>query len=501
VIRPHPAAVLLSFAAATSGLTAQGAMPPAGLVPLEAVPRYAAAAPAIAPVLEEAPRKDRPYRFAVAVPLGLSLAAGQWELADAATAVWRLRVTIPGARSLSLRLFPLVLPQGGSVRLYDPALQEGTDRPYTPADARRRGAWTPMVHGDEVVVEARVPAGTESQLQLGIADAYYGYRDWRKAAVPPKNGGDAGSCNVNVACPAGSAWTTEARSVALITIANQYVCSGQLLNNVRQDRAPLFITADHCGIGTADTDVGDASSVNFYFAYQAAACGAPPAPRPPVADVQGATFLADDVQADFTLLRLNLTGSNHLPPDVYFAGWSAMGQGSASGAALHHPSGDEKKISVYSTALSQAAADIGAACPIDSWQVQWSAGTTEPGSSGGGLWNAAHRLIGVLSGGNASCQNIGGADYFARLDRAWTANPNRDGQLKVHLDPDSTCIAEINGLDPQANPSAAPVSTGPTRCEGQSSACGRSGGGGGGGAMMPWLVLGLLAARAAKRRR
>jgi lysyl endopeptidase len=474
--------------------------PAAGLAPLEALPLHVVPAPAIPKTLTEPPRKDRPYRFAIGLPADLSLADGTWEQADATTSVWRLRLAAPGAQSLSLRLAPLVVPAGGSVTLYDPARQ-AAPRPYTAADNPRLGthapAWTPMVPGDALVLEARVPTGTESALKLGIVEAYYGYRDWRKADATdalPKNGGDAGACNVNVACPAGDVWADDARAVALITIANQFVCTGQLVNNVRQDRTPLFLTANHCGIGTGDGDVGDASSVNFYFGYQAVACSVPARPRPPVADVQGSTFLADDIQSDFTLLRLNVSGSNRLPADAYFSGWSAMGAGASSGASIHHPSGDEKKISLFSTALEQTAADIGQMCPVDTWQVQWTQGTTEPGSSGAGLWtrgtDGVHHLIGTLSGGNASCENRSGADYFGRLDRGWTANPNRDGQLKAHLDPDGTCIAEIPGIEAQGG-SPGPITTGPTRCEGRMSDC--SQGGGGGGALAPSLLLLLLA--------
>jgi lysyl endopeptidase len=125
-------------------------------------------------------------------------------------------------------------------------------------------------------------------------------------------------------------------------------------------------------------------------------------------------------------------------------------------------------------------------------------GTTEGGSSGGGLWNGAHRLIGVLSGGAASCANPSGSDYFARLERAWTANAALDGQLRYWLDPDQTCVAVVPGLDPDdPAPGAVAATTENTRCAGEQSTC-LGGKRGGGGALD---LLGLLVALGAIARR
>jgi lysyl endopeptidase len=456
-------------------------------------PRYTLSPAAVAQSLAAHPDKQHPFRYAVPVEADLGLAAGQW-IVENGVATWRLRIQSAGAQSLSAHLTHLALPPGASLRIVDP--KSGfAHAPYLPGALRRAGEWSPLVIGDELMLEARMPAAVKARFTLDVATVYHGTRDWKAASVQAKS---SGSCNVNVACSEGDAWRDEARSVALLTIANQYLCTGELLNNVRQDKAALFITANHCGIGAGEDDVGPASSVNSYFNYQAASCNAPPAGSPPVPDTQGATFLADDVQSDFTLLRLNTNGANRLPVNAYYAGWSALGAGSDSGVAIHHPSGDEKKISTYASAISESAADIGQACPVDAWQVQWSEGTTEPGSSGGGLWSATHHLIGTLSGGNASCGNLSGADYFARFDRGWTANAEPGHQLKAWLDPDGTCIAEIAGLDPQASPDPSPITSGPTRCEGAASA--GCGGSGGAATFAPLFLLAALARWAARVR-
>src|SRR5690606_27422856 len=64
-------------------------------------------------------------------------------------------------------------------------------------------------------------------------------------------------------------------------------------------------------------------------------------------------------------------------------------------------------------------------------------GTTEPGSSGSGLWNQNGHLIGQLYGGQASCGNNVN-DYYGRFDVSWS-------QLEAHL---GSCGPMLDGYDP-----------------------------------------------------
>jgi lysyl endopeptidase len=432
--------------------------------------------------LAAADRPERPRRFAVPVTIDLGLDAAAWQVLPDGRAGWSLRLHSPGAVTLGAHLRPLVLPEGAELWIHG-AAGRAPHGPYTAAQVPPSGLWTPMVGGDALVLELRAPASAVPGVTLRVAEAFHGF------AAPGKAGpGDSGACNVDAACEAGD-WGTEARSAAMITIANQFYCSGQLLNTVRQDRAPLFLTARHCGAGR---ERGPADSVNFHFNY-ATTCGGPD-PAPPDATVVGATLLADDEPSDFALLRMNAAA----PAGATFAGWDATGAGASSGASLHHPSGDALKISLLGAPATRATVDIGGACEVQAWEVSWSRGTTEGGSSGGGLWNGAHRIVGVLSGGTASCSNTGGVDYFGRLDLAWTARPATDGQLKAHLDPDGTCIASVPGLDPAAQPDATPIASGPQRCQGEASICGSRRDSGGG---VPLSLLAVLLGAALSRRR
>lgn len=456
---------------------------------LAAIPVHELRADAVAAARARVGHSTRPLRFAVPVAVKLPLAQGLWDAPRSGVARWRLRVHSPGALSLSVRLAPVQLPDGAQLWVYDPR-GAAINGPYGAAHVKPSGFWSPLVVGDQLVLELTVPAAAVAQTRLEVAEAFHGYEAFGKAGVP----GSSGSCNVDASCQAQD-WGAEARSVAHITIGNALLCSGQLVNNVQQDQEALFLTAWHCGINHGS---GTAESVNFYFNYDAPCNGTAMAPKDPV---MGATLLADDEVSDFALLLMG----GAPPTNAYFAGWNATGSGAASGASLHHPSGDSKMISLFDAPVSQSAVDIGGDCQVDAWEVRWASGTTEQGSSGGGLWSSGKQIIGVLSGGTASCSNPGGADYYGRLDRAWTARSSPNGQLKAHLDPENTCIAAVPGLDPQATPNALPLSTGPQRCEGEAVQCvGGAGGLGlrpGGGGSCGWLTLLLLAVPLARSRR
>ena len=51
--------------------------------------------------------------------------------------------------------------------------------------------------------------------------------------------------------------------------------------------------------------------------------------------------------------------------------------------------------------------------------LRWDDGTTERGSSGCSLFNAEQKVVGVLSGGDASCPDNTGFDLFGKLEVAY----------------------------------------------------------------------------------
>lgn len=412
---------------------------------VEAMPLARTAEDAVQRAIEsaEAITARGPYVFAARVPLALDRDAGVWTV-EGDAARWRLRVQSPGARSLVLNFEALRLPAGGELWMYDPAGRV-VQGPY--ARAAAEGLWTAMVPGDVAVIEARVPAAQRDEAELELAAVAHGFRDAFGSSA--KSGG----CNRDVVCPEGDAWRDEIRATVRLQIplpGAVGLCSGTLVNNLRQDDKPYVLTADHCRIGDEGSP---ASGVVTYWKFETSACGGSPDGSLSYSQ-SGATLRADDKTTDMTLIELDAMPAASFDP--FYAGWDASGAGAQSGASVHHPSGDEKRISLFSAEVTRAQVDIGGG-PIPAWRVDhWDVGTTEQGSSGSGLWNQSHRIIGTLSGGSAACttdsEDNDASDFYARLDAAWEARPEPAGQLRAWLDPENSASRGVAGREMGAGP-------------------------------------------------
>jgi hypothetical protein len=239
--------------------------------------------------------------------------------------------------------------------------------------------------------------------------------------------GSSGSCNIDVACISNcSDLLLASASVAQIVFTQSgrtFLCTGSLLNS--QDASgvpqqiPYFTTANHC-VGNAAA----ASTINFYWFFQAATCDSKAIPNF-VVTAGGATLLYTSYDVDFTFVRMN----NNPPQGVFLAGWDASPVFPGDSViSLHHPNGDLKKISAgQSVDFAHDFDDLqspGTFVPQGMYlRVRWVNGTTEVGSSGGGVYtravNGQYQLRGVLHGGEACCVVPQRLDYFGRLDLAY----------------------------------------------------------------------------------
>jgi hypothetical protein len=196
----------------------------------------------------------------------------------------------------------------------------------------------------------------------------------------------------------------------------------------------------------------------FYWNFQNSTCGGQDAPTNQTQT--GTTLLARDASSDFCLVRMNQTPVAH-DPGAYFAGWNASGATPQSGAVFHHPSGDAKKLAIVSSPATRTQGQFEGSL-TQFWQVSYSQGTTEQGSSGSGLFDQNHEVVGVLSEGSAACSitdptqnNTGppenGVDNYGRLEVAWDTKSDQSQQLKAWLDPGNTGALSLAGRDPTAN--------------------------------------------------
>jgi len=393
---------------------------------------------------------------------------GRWDTLDDGSRLWRVRLRADGATDLRVEFRQLDLPRGATLHLIGAdALYQG---PYTREDAAGGPFHSPVVPGDVVTVEVRVPADIgfgAAQLSIGAIGA--GFRDLYKREATTQAVGYSGACNVDVACPLGQAYPDQVRSVGHYEFraaddGDYYICTGTLLADVPKDRRNWFLTANHC-ISFAS----EAQSIVVYWNYQSQQCGSIVAPPQGFYsdDQHGATLRATRTDADFTLLEL--AGTPDESWNLHYAGWDAGGAAASATIGIHHPSGDVKKITAGPAVSTMSNCISSAPTSGTHWHAgPYSQGTTEGGSSGSALFGAAsssaaaRRVIGTLSGGTAACsatsptQPNGGYDCYGKLSVAWNG-ANAASRLRDWLDPASTGTTAIDGIDQNAS---APVDGG-----------------------------------------
>ena len=223
---------------------------------------------------EDIERKEMglPPRFAVTDQVNITPAeGGTWEILDARRDLWRLRINSPGALSLNLGFSRYRLPKGARLAIY-PADVSGPDDPrglriFTDRDNEVHGQlWTPVVLGDDIVVELVMPHSARHDFDLELTAINKGYRVFGESLA--ENGNKSGACNIDVVCPEGDDWRLETASVGVISTGGTTYCTGFMVNNTAEDERPLFMTADHCGIG-----VSNAASLVVYWNFESPECG------------------------------------------------------------------------------------------------------------------------------------------------------------------------------------------------------------------------------------
>jgi hypothetical protein len=384
---------------------------------------------------------DAYMRYAVPHEVTVAPAVyGTWEQLTNGR-LWRLRIQSAGATDLNLGFNRFWLPPGATLHIIseDQSYYQG---PYTERDNQAHGQlWTPVIPGDRAVIELFVPTQARQQPQLILGHIGAGYRNLFNRQNSTAGAGPEADCNIDVACPIAAAWSNEVRSVAVYSVYGAWACSGTLIADVAGDFRNYFLTANHCGITT-----DSAPTMVVYWNYQSTNCGTH-GPGSLSQNQSGATFRAGKADVDFTLVELD-----EMPDPsfgVYYSGWDRSGMAPAGAVGIHHPQYGVKAISFSSNALTTIDNCIGTRGTNTDWQVIWSLGITEPGSSGSGIWDpATHLLVGMLSGGGVSCANPAYPECYGKFSVAWNSGGSPAERLADWLDPQNTRATKVPGQDP-----------------------------------------------------
>ena len=370
-------------------------------------------------------------RYAIPFDAGITPGNnGIWEVQPDGRLNWRLRITSPAAVSINLGFERWWLPDSAEMTVAP--VRWSTDlRAFTSMDNEEHGElWTPPVPGDDVLlsiaVDAKDRALVEANVTLtSINIGYRGFYDMVEVAR-------SGSCNYDALCVDTAGWEDEIPCVAAISTGGSLFCTGFMVNNIRNNRDPLFMTAAHCGV-----NAGNAASLVTFWNYQNDPAINCPGAGGETASLDqfltGSNFLASYSTSDFTLVRLDDSPLDDW--EISYCGWSAEPDTSQWSVAIHHPNVDAKRWSLDIDPSNVYG--YGSAGDDHIQIVDWDLGTTEPGSSGSPLFNADHRVYGQLHGGYAACGNDS-EDWYGRFYTSWTGGGSPTSRLSDHLDPDGT---------------------------------------------------------------
>jgi hypothetical protein len=350
------------------------------------------------------------------------LPAWPWQPLAGAGKAATVELHAAGAVGLRLQFANLHTIGSLAVRVYS----QGRVHVFGPFSAPSRRDdktwWTPTVFGETIGVELHAPRGfaaTDPQPQIiGVA-----YLNCECAYTPQPTL----NCHNDISCS--PEWKdTEGRGVARITFVGGGggcgACTGALLNRQPDDLAPLLMTANHCVSTEAQAD-----SLECFWFFETPSCnGSPPSPNT-VPRTLGAWLLKRMASADCTLMGL------YDPPfGDFYMGYDASGWDGSVAVGLHHPQGAFKRISwgdEDGDTNEEFCDQNGNNCfSADVWEVDYTVGTTEPGSSGSPIfqeWNGLRLVMGALSGGQSGCPD--NTKYYGRLDLAYE-------NLRYYMDSD-----------------------------------------------------------------
>jgi uncharacterized protein (TIGR03437 family) len=265
--------------------------------------------------------------------------------------------------------------------------------PYTGDGVTGDGAfWAGGVEGDTVTVAYLAPAGhTPARFPFTVDSLAHVWTQSASYSDP------AASCNLDVTCY--PAYRSAAAAVVEYDFiaddgSGTYICSGAMINTRRGSLKPYLLTANHCI--SSDTE---AKSMQAYFLYQTAQCNTAPPSLSSVPSVLSGTYVAggDIPNGDFALVLLH-----DVPGGVTFLGWNTSLDAGAAVVGIHHPRGSYTRIAFGNHGVDTdvpVGTEIAPAAKY--YEVNWTQGLTEPGSSGSPLLDANGAIVGILTGAAA----------------------------------------------------------------------------------------------------
>ncbi len=376
-----------------------------------------------------------PYRYGYKHEVHYNTTHGIWKKTADDGILWQVRFTSEDAYAISFEYDEFHIPEGGQLYVYTPGYEMIIGAYTYLNNTEHRRFSTPLIEGDTAIIEYYQPAGVEGEFSLLIIEIIHDYRDIMDFSGNKRDW----ECGINVICETQAAYQGAINSVAFLDMGG-FICTGAMVNNVRQDLTPYFLTAYHCVEGD------NPSTFRFYFQKEASACENTWSSLGPYA--YGSDLLADSDGingGDWALLLIDDEIEEDW--DVFYAGWDATENNPLISSGVHHPGGSGKKIN-YDDDTAYGAwwngDDAGNPAVLTHWQVNWDVGGSEGGSSGSPVFNERFQIVGVLTGGAGECGE-GWPDLYGKFYYGWNWEMASDRRMIDWLDPDYTGTLLIDG--------------------------------------------------------
>jgi hypothetical protein len=376
------------------------------------------------PGFDEQQPQERAQQIGLPAFVGESAARGlapdalMWLPDGSGGAVARYDVTSTDAKAIRLGISVGNVPRGAILRFVGSA---ENDRVFAVAGADIAASengeyWSPIVLGDTISVEIQLKSFRDrARLDLEVFGGSHLF------ANPAHNDNDllkatkagSGTCEVNVICSSNTAAKAVAAAVTRLIFTksgSSYLCTATLLNDTDTTTTrPYLYSANHC-ISTSTV----ANTLQTFWNYQSTTCGGTSSGA--YTTLAGGAYLrVTDFNSDITLMEMKQAP----PSGALFAGWNAGTiANNTSIIGIHHPAGDIKKISLGTMNNNNASGIDGKTGKY--YQVVWSSGVTEGGSSGSGVFTKStsgnYQLRGGLLGGSSFCNAQTSPDIYSRMD-------------------------------------------------------------------------------------
>lgn len=444
--------VLLLFVSSgttTYGQVSDGSTPASFLTKSAAiVPRFSLDSVHVAEQIAYDRKMGIPNRYGVVQQLDIDLRAEGIKTISGNTLIWRYEIDCPDALSLGVTFRTYYLPEGAKVFIYTSDRSEILGGFTSLNNKENRQLSLAELTGNRLIIEYNEPKDSPFNGELVIGSVSKAYLDFSSIAASI----------VRINCPEGADWQTEKHAVCLMSFHDNnysYYCSGALVNNVRGDLTPYFLTANHC-LSTQSL----ASTLVTYFNYEYPGCTGSVASK--LHSLSGSSLISTNAYSDFCLLKL----SEYPPASYYpyFAGWDAADTlHPKQGTCIHHPNGGPKSIAIdyhpFTTNNYQVKWDDYSTSQTNThWEVFYDVGSDATGSSGGPLFDQNHRIIGQLHGGDDT------SSLFGKFSLSWKYATPADKQLKAWLDPDNTQVQRLDGVNYNQTPAAQFAANTTTAC-------------------------------------